>query len=406
MSALRLRVAEAATKDVGRAIARLDPDDLRRLGLQTGDVIEIRGKSIAVAKALPSHPSQRGHSRIALDGLTRENAQAAIDDLIEVAPAPSASADRVEIIPLGIEPSRRDLEYIGRLLDGLVVREGARIRATVFGARSAEFRVGRTSPKGNVVLHPVTQLHVLPKAGSAAPAAERKLSYEDVGGLGPQLQRIREIIELPLRHPLLFERLGIDPPKGVLLYGPPGTGKTLIARTIAQEASARFLSVSGPEIVHKFYGESEAHLRKIFAEAARQSPSIIFLDEIDSIAPRRERVQGDVEKRIVAQLLALMDGLERRQNTVVIAATNLPDALDPALRRPGRFDREIEIPVPDRPGRAEILCIRRYPSPRSPPAPTASLERIYKRCAGRLPCAACDAFCRISISAPPNCPTA
>ena len=373
MSALRLRVAEAATKDVGRAIARLDPDDLRRLGLQTGDVIEIRGKSIAVAKALPSHPSQRGHSRIALDGLTRENAQAAIDDLIEVAPAPSASADRVEIIPLGIEPSRRDLEYIGRLLDGLVVREGARIRATVFGARSAEFRVVRTSPKGNVVLHPVTQLHVLPKAGSAAPAAERKLSYEDVGGLGPQLQRIREIIELPLRHPLLFERLGIDPPKGVLLYGPPGTGKTLIARTIAQEASARFLSVSGPEIVHKFYGESEAHLRKIFAEAARQSPSIIFLDEIDSIAPRRERVQGDVEKRIVAQLLALMDGLERRQNTVVIAATNLPDALDPALRRPGRFDREIEIPVPDRPGRAEILEIHSHGMPLHKEVSLASL---------------------------------
>ncbi len=373
MSALRLRVAEAATKDVGRAIARLDPDDLRRLGLQTGDVIEIRGKSIAVAKALPSHPSQRGHSRIALDGLTRENAQAAIDDLIEVAPAPSASADRVEIIPLGIEPSRRDLEYIGRLLDGLVVREGARIRATVFGARSAEFRVVRTSPKGNVVLHPVTQLQVLPKAGSAAPAAERKLSYEDVGGLGPQLQRIREIIELPLRHPLLFERLGIDPPKGVLLYGPPGTGKTLIARTIAQEASARFLSVSGPEIVHKFYGESEAHLRKIFAEAARQSPSIIFLDEIDSIAPRRERVQGDVEKRIVAQLLALMDGLERRQNTVVIAATNLPDALDPALRRPGRFDREIEIPVPDRPGRAEILEIHSHGMPLHKEVSLASL---------------------------------
>jgi transitional endoplasmic reticulum ATPase len=204
---------------------------------------------------------------------------------------------------------------------------------------------------------------VLPKAGSTASAAERKLSYEDVGGLGSQLQRIREIIELPLRHPQLFERLGIDPPKGVLLYGPPGTGKTLIARTIAQEASARFFSVSGPEIVHKFYGESEAHLRKIFAEAARQSPSIIFLDEIDSIAPRRERVQGDVEKRIVAQLLALMDGLERRQNTVVIAATNLPDSLDPALRRPGRFDREIEIPVPDRPGRVEILEIHSHGMP-------------------------------------------
>ncbi len=365
MNPLRLRVAEAATKDVGRALARLDPDDMHRLQLQTGDFVEIHGKSAAVAKVLPAHPALRGQSRIALDGLTRENAQAALDDTVEVLRVLALPAERVEILPLGPEPARRDLDYIGRLLDGLVLREGARLRATVFGSRSAEFRVTRTTPRGNVVLHPLTQLTVLPKAATSAGAAERQLSYEDVGGLRPQLQRIREIIELPLRYPQMFDRLGIAAPKGVLLYGPPGTGKTLIARTIASEAHAKFFSVSGPEIIHKFYGESEAHLRKIFEEAGRQGPSIIFLDEIDSIAPRRERVTGEVEKRVVAQLLALMDGLARRQNVIVIAATNLPDSLDPALRRPGRFDREIEIPVPDRAGRAEILEIHAHGMPLS-----------------------------------------
>ena len=372
MNTLRLRVAEAATKDVGRALARVDPDDMRRLQLQTGDFVEIHGKSAAVAKVLPAHPALRGQSRIALDGLTRENAQAALDDTVEVHRVPALPAERVEILPLGAEPARRDLDYIGRLLDGLVLREGARIRATVFGSRSAEFRVTRTSPRGNVVLHPLTQLTVLPKAATPAGAAERQLSYEDVGGLRPQLQRIREIIELPLRYPQMFDRLGIAAPKGVLLYGPPGTGKTLIARTIASEAHAKFFSVSGPEIIHKFYGESEAHLRKIFEEAGRQGPSIIFLDEIDSIAPRRERVTGEVEKRVVAQLLALMDGLARRQNVIVIAATNLPDSLDPALRRPGRFDREIEIPVPDRAGRAEILEIHAHGMPLSSEVSLAS----------------------------------
>ena len=372
MNTLRLRVAEAATKDVGRALARLDPDDMRRLQLQTGDFVEIHGKSAAVAKVLPAHPALRGQSRIALDGLTRENAQAALDDTVEVHRVPALPAERVEILPLGAEPARRDLDYIGRLLDGLVLREGARIRATVFGSRSAEFRVTRTFPRGNVILHPLTQLTVLPKAATPAGAAERQLSYEDVGGLRPQLQRIREIIELPLRYPQMFDRLGIAAPKGVLLYGPPGTGKTLIARTIASEAHAKFFSVSGPEIIHKFYGESEAHLRKIFEEAGRQGPSIIFLDEIDSIAPRRERVSGEVEKRVVAQLLALMDGLARRQNVIVIAATNLPDSLDPALRRPGRFDREIEIPVPDRAGRAEILEIHAHGMPLSSEVSLAS----------------------------------
>ncbi len=246
------------------------------------------------------------------------------------------------------------MNYIGSLLDGLPVLEGDRIRATLFGSRSADFKVESTIPRGPVMINPATLLMI------GKPQQEqtgRAVSYEDIGGLRPQLQRIREMIELPLRYPEVFRRLGIDAPKGVLLHGPPGCGKTLIARAIARETDANFFSVSGPEIIHKFYGESEAHLRKIFEEAGRKGPSIIFLDEIDAIAPKRERVVGDVEKRVVAQLLALMDGLARRGNLIVIAATNLPHLLDQALRRPGRFDREIAIPIPDRNGRLEIMEI-------------------------------------------------
>ncbi|MBI4795043.1 MAG: AAA family ATPase, partial [Deltaproteobacteria bacterium] len=220
----------------------------------------------------------------------------------------------------------------------------------------ADFKVDGITPKGPVLINPTTVL-VISKAVAPPEPRRAAVSYEDVGGLKPQLQRIREMIELPLRYPELFERLGIDAPKGVLLHGPPGCGKTLIARTIAHETEANFFSVSGPEVVHKFYGESEAHLRRIFEEATRKGPSIIFMDEIDAIAPRREQVVGDVEKRVVAQLLALMDGLTKRQNVIVIAATNIPNALDPALRRPGRFDREIAIPIPDRNGRLDILEI-------------------------------------------------
>ncbi len=389
LAELRLRVAEASTKDVGRALARLDPDDMRRLKLQTGDVLELRGQSVAIAKAMPAHPALRGQSCIALDGLTRENAQVGLDEMVAVSAATARAAERVEITSLGAEPARRDLDYIGRVLDGLPVREGSRIRATVFGARTADFIVKRTLPKGNVILHPVTTLAVLPKA-SASDSKERSLSYEDIGGLKPQLRKIREIIELPLKHPELFNKLGIDPPKGVLLYGPPGTGKTLIARAIAQETKAKFFSISGPEIIHKFYGESEAQLRKIFDEAGRNGPGIIFLDEIDSIAPRREKVVGDVEKRVVAQLLALMDGLKRRTQVMVIAATNLPDALDPALRRPGRFDREIEIPAPDRTGRREVLEIH---SNGMPLLPDVDLDLMAARTHGFVG-ADLEALCR------------
>ena len=354
---LKLKVTEGLSKDVGRAFARMGPEDLKRLQVAIGDIVEVEGKKKTVCKAMPAYKELRGQSRLQLDGLSRENAGAGIDEVVQVRKISCRAADRVVLSPQNITPQERDLKYIGSLLDGLPVVAGDRVRATLFGSRWADFKVDSVSPKGPVLINPTTTLVIgkAPVEEGRRPASA--VSYEDIGGLKSQLQRIREMIELPLRYPELFERLGIDAPKGVLLHGPPGCGKTLIARTIAQETEANFYSVSGPEVVHKFYGESEAHLRKIFEEASRKGPSIIFMDELDAIAPRREQVVGDVEKRVVAQLLALMDGLTKRQNVIVIAATNLPNALDPALRRPGRFDREIAIPIPDRRGRHEILEI-------------------------------------------------
>ena len=352
--ALKLKVVESLIKDMGRAYARMDPEDMAKIGANIGDVLEVVGKRRTVCKAMPAYKDLRGHSRIQLDGISRQNARAGIDETVSVRKIGANPADRIVLSPVNVKPSERDLEYIGSLLDGLPVVEGDLVKATLFGSRSADFTVESVSPKEPVLINPTTQL-VVGKSGEAK--AGRTISYEDIGGLKPQLHRIREMIELPLRYPEVFERLGIDAPKGVLLHGPPGCGKTLIARSIANETDAKFFTVSGPEIIHKFYGESEAHLRKIFADAAAQGPSIVFLDEIDAIAPQREKVVGDVEKRVVAQLLALMDGLNKRQNLIVIAATNIPNALDPALRRPGRFDREISIPIPDKNGRRDILEI-------------------------------------------------
>jgi len=352
---IKLKVTEAIGKDVGRAFARIGPEDMERIGAAVGDIIEVSGKRKTLCRVMPAFKEIRGQQRVQLDGITRENSGVAIDEHVEVKKTICKPADQVTLSPINVAPSDRDLGYIGSLLDGLPVLEGDKVQANLFGSRPAFFKVVSANPKGPVFINPTTTLNVGKAQGGEEPS--RTLSYESVGGLKPQLQRIREMIELPLRHPEVFERLGIDAPKGVLLFGPPGCGKTLIARTIAQETEAQFFSVSGPEVIHKFYGESEAHLRKIFEEAARKGPSILFIDEIDAIAPKRENVVGDVEKRVVAQLLASMDGLNKRQNLIVIAATNIPNALDPALRRPGRFDREITIPIPDANGRREILEI-------------------------------------------------
>jgi transitional endoplasmic reticulum ATPase len=368
--AVLLKVSEALSKDVGRAMARIDPEDLRRLGVQTGDVVLISGERQAVCRVMPALKEARGQSRVQLDGITRQNLGSAIDESVRVTKTTCSPAQVVKLTPVSVKPDERDLAYIAGLLDGLPVLPGGMIRLSLFGARNAEFTVASGQPAGPLLINPTTRLQIGDVSGKA-PA--QRLGYEDVGGLKPQLGRIRELIELPLRHPEIFARLGIDPPKGVLLHGPPGCGKTLIARTIAQESSANFYSISGPEIIHKFYGESEAHLRKIFDEASRHGPAIIFLDEIDSIAPKRENTVGDVEKRVVAQLLALMDGLNQRQNLIVIAATNLPNNLDPALRRPGRFDREIYIPIPDRNGRRHILDIH---SRGMPLAADVNLDRL------------------------------
>ncbi|MGA2541784.1 MAG: CDC48 family AAA ATPase [Verrucomicrobiota bacterium] len=385
---LKLKVTEAIGKDVGRALARIGPEDLERLGAATGDTVEVAGKRATVCKVMPAYKELRGQSRVQLDGLTRENAGAALDEFVQVRKITVRPAQRVGLAPLTIAPDGRDLQYIGSLLDGLPVQAGDRIRAALFGSRSADFKVENTLPRGPVLINPTTDL-VIGKA-EVKERARLAVPYEDIGGLKPQLHRIREMIELPLRYPEIFERLGIDAPKGVLLHGPPGCGKTLIARAIAHETEAQFFAVSGPEIIHKFYGESEAHLRKVFDEATRQGPSIIFLDEIDAIAPRREQVAGEVEKRVVAQLLALMDGLNQRQNVIVIGATNIPNALDPALRRPGRFDREIAIPIPDRRGRLDILEIHSRGMPLQPDVDMNRLAEITHGFVG----ADLEALCR------------
>ncbi len=360
---LRLKVSEGLGKDMGRALARMDPADIKALGAEIGDIVEIVGKRRTVCKLMPAYKDARSGARVQLDGLSRGNAGVALDDVVAVRKIVAHAAQRIVLSPTVALPSERDLQYIGARLDGLPVIEGDRIRGTLFGSRHLDFVVKETAPKGPVIIAPQTLLKVGPvhaESGSDKhPGGRPTLSYEDIGGLRREVQRVREIVELPLRFPEVFARLGIDAPKGVMLYGPPGCGKTLIARAVAHETDVSFFSINGPEIIGKFYGESEGQLRAIFEQASKQAPSIIFIDEIDAIAPKREDLGGEkqVERRVVAQLLSLMDGLKSRENVIVIAATNLPNAIDPALRRPGRFDREIVIPIPDRHGRLEILEI-------------------------------------------------
>ena len=351
------KVAEALPKDVGRGLARLDPADMAGLGIEPGDVIRLIGERETAAKAMSAFPGDRGKGIVQIDGLTRDNAKVGLGGKVRLLATPYAPATRVKLAPAD-EASRakgRD-DYVARLLEGLVITEGDRVRATLMGTRTRDFTVLKTVPQGPVVIHPTTAIEVSGQQGGGA--QQQRIAYEDIGGLQRELASIREMIELPLRHPEIFEQLGIDPPKGVLLCGPPGCGKTLIARAVANETDAKFLGLSGPEIMHKFYGESEAHLRKVFEDAAN-GPSIIFLDEIDAIAPKRASLGSEqqVERRVVSQLLTLMDGLKGRGQVVVIGATNIPDAIDPALRRPGRFDREIAIGVPDKPGRLQILQV-------------------------------------------------
>ena len=353
---LTLKVAEAATKDVGRGIVRFDPGDFEKLSVQVGDVVTVEGKRTTVAKVLPAYMEDRGQGLIRLDGITRENAQVGIDEKVKIAACDFQPARKIVVAPLTVMRSY-DARYIGSLLEGLPLVEGDLVRARLIGSRTQDFKVVATNPSGVVMIHPQTGMEI--QQQKEAGEGKTRISYEDIGGLGREIRKIREMIELPLKYPQIFERLGIDPPRGVLLHGPPGCGKTLIARAVANETDAFFRTISGPEIMHKFYGQSEANLRKIFDEAAARAPSIIFLDEIDAIAPKREEMGGEkqVEKRVVAQLLALMDGLASRGQVIVIGATNIPNVLDPALRRPGRFDREIEIGIPDMNGRLAILNV-------------------------------------------------
>jgi transitional endoplasmic reticulum ATPase len=373
---LTLKVKEALAKDVGRAIVRIDPEDIKTLGLEVGEIIEIEGKRKTPAKVMPCYAEDRGKSIIQMDGISRENSQIGLDEKVNIRKVNHKLANKITLLPLTVSSllqRDRDTKYIGSLIDGLPVTSGDRVRATLFGSRSCDFKVLDTIPDGIVLINPTTLIRMETREeGEAHPT---KISYEDIGGLSSQIQRIREMIELPLRYPEVFERLGIDAPKGVLLHGPPGTGKTLIARAVANETDAYFTHISGPEIMGKFYGESEARLRSVFEEAQNHAPAIIFIDEIDAIAPKREEMGAEkqVERRVVAQLLALLDGLESRGQIIVIAATNIPNTLDPALRRPGRFDREISIPIPDKNGRLEILQIH---TRGMPSAEDVSLEKL------------------------------
>ncbi len=353
---LSLKVLEAYTRDVGRGVARIDYDSMDSLSASTGDVVEIKGKRKTVAKCLPLYPSDEGKGIIRVDGLVRNNAGIAIGDTVLVRKIKAVPAEKVVVAPLEAIPPI-DERYLADALESVPLIKGDNVMVPYFGGRLTFQVIGVTPGPGAdaVLVTQKTVFHIAERGETLRGVPQ--VTYEDIGGLKEEIQKVREMIELPLRHPEIFEKLGIEAPKGVLLYGPPGTGKTLLAKAVANESNAHFISISGPEIMSKFYGESEARLREIFKETKEKAPSIVFIDEIDSITPKREEVTGEVERRVVSQLLSLMDGLEARGKVIVIAATNRPNAIDPALRRPGRFDREIEIKVPDKRGRLEILQI-------------------------------------------------
>ena len=367
---LTLRVAEARVEDIGHAVARLAPADLRRMGARAGDVVKVTGGTVAIARAELSEEGNEGV--IQIDGTCRSNCSAGLQEQVTVTPVEYEQAVAVRFSPLwvGAAPAMIAPEQMLEDLEGVPVIAGCVVRVPTF-AKAVNFQVVRTIPSGPVVIGKRTDIRVV--EGEQTTARAPAVSYEDIGGLQREVARVREIVELPLKHSRIFERLGILAPKGVLLYGPPGTGKTLLARAVAAESRVHFIHINGPEIMRKFYGESEAKLREVFEEAARHAPAILFIDEIDAVAPKRAEVSGEVEKRVVAQLLSLMDGFVSRGQVIVIGATNIPEVLDPALRRPGRFDREIEIGVPNTQARLQILKIHTRAMPL---APDVNLQEI------------------------------
>jgi len=368
---LILKIAEAYQQDIGHGRARMDRFSRTKIGVSTGDIISISGKKETVAIVWRAMPEDEGKNLVRIDGLVRGNANVSLGDRVIIKKADVKPAEKIIMAPIISEYQRiqfgHGIENVVK--KGMLGRPAAKgdsviIAGIALFGNSLPFRVANTVPKGIVQITDETEVVVKEEPVEEAEIVS-KVTYEDIGGLKNELQKVREMIELPLKHPEMFDRLGIEPPKGVLLHGPPGTGKTLIAKAVANESGASFHSILGPEIVSKFYGQSEENLRKTFEEAQKTAPSIVFIDEIDSIAPKREEVSGEVERRIVAQLLTLMDGLKGRGKVIVIAATNRPDAVELALRRPGRFDREIVIGVPDRNGRKEILQVHTRSMPLS-----------------------------------------
>jgi len=353
----KLKVTEAQSHDVGRGLVRLDPSVAEAMGLGSGDAIEIKGTKKTAALNVHGYPEDNGTDVIRMDGILRRNAGVGLDEQVEIRKIGTKTAKKVQLAPTEPIKIMGGEEYLGRILEGRLITRGDIVEINVMGRRLT-FGVVSFSPKADAVMISAdTDVKIGAQIMKEAELAVPTVTYEDIGGLGEEVKKVREMIELPLRHPELFEKLGIEAPKGVLLHGPPGTGKTLLAKAVAGETNANFFSLSGPEIMSKYYGQSEENLREIFDEAEKNAPSIIFIDEIDSIAPKRDEVSGEMERRIVAQMLSLMDGLKSRGKVVVIGATNRPNAIDPALRRPGRFDREVEIGIPGRKGRLEVLLI-------------------------------------------------
>ncbi len=401
---MKLKVAEADQQDVGKGVVRIDEKNREKLGVNVFDVLEIKGSRVTSAIVGRAITSDEGTDIIRMDGLTRTNARTGIGEFVEVQKAQWYEARKVTIAPVAknirIYAPNDSLRIIfqhktvskGDIISSTSLRKqryealaGDTVLDDIlhgflggpsFGLGEIKLQVVSTNPSGIVKITDITEIEMLPEAMEFPKQVIPEVMYEDLGGIKPAMTRVREIIELPLKHPELFSRLGIDPPRGVLLHGPPGTGKTMLAKAVANESNVYFITINGPEIVSKYYGESEQRLREVFDEAEKNAPSIVFIDEIDSIAPKRAEVTGEVERRVVAQLLSLMDGLKSRKNVIVIGATNRPEALDLALRRPGRFDREIELRVPDTEGRLEIFQIHTRGMPLTPDADLNQLAEI------------------------------